>query len=79
MGCRNSKPALLPASRSLGSRNHNFTADAPLTHAEKASRRESIPQSKEAVFGGLKVRYAHVTQRGYYPDGKNDKFATLDY
>jgi hypothetical protein len=29
----------------------------------------------EAVLGGLKVRYAHVSLRGYYPDGKNNKFA----
>lgn len=77
MGCRNSKPHLLPSSRPQGSRSHNFTTDATLAHSEKASRIESIPKSREAVFGGLKVRYAYVTQRGYYPDGTNDAFATL--
>lgn len=39
-----------------------------MTMAEIESRIESIERTKTAVFGGLKVRYAYLSQRGYYPD-----------
>lgn len=34
------------------------------------NRVESIQETKTATFGGLQVRYAYLSQRGYYPDGK---------
>ena len=40
----------------------------PLTGNTK-NRVESIKETKTATFGGLKVRYAYFSQRGYYPDG----------
>jgi hypothetical protein len=68
------KSKLAPSSRPLGA--HNFSATIePMTHAEIASRRDSIPKLSEAVFGGIKMCYAHVSQRGYCPDGKNNTFA----
>lgn len=33
-------------------------------------RVECSEQTKHASFGGVKVRYAYFSQRGYYPDGK---------
>jgi len=44
------------------------TEDEPMTLAEIESRIESIEKTREAVFGGVKVRYAFLSQRGYYPD-----------
>eukprot|EP00560_Eucampia_antarctica_P009127 CAMPEP_0197826960 /NCGR_PEP_ID=MMETSP1437-20131217/3835_1 /TAXON_ID=49252 ORGANISM="Eucampia antarctica, Strain CCMP1452" /NCGR_SAMPLE_ID=MMETSP1437 /ASSEMBLY_ACC=CAM_ASM_001096 /LENGTH=725 /DNA_ID=CAMNT_0043427619 /DNA_START=65 /DNA_END=2242 /DNA_ORIENTATION=+ len=37
-----------------------------LKHRE--SRIETAQESKTAVLGGLKIRYAYLSQRGYYPD-----------
>ena len=45
------------------------TKDEPMTMAEIESRIESIEYTKTATLGGIKVRYAYLSQRGYYPDG----------
>lgn len=42
----------------------------PMTNAEVESRIECSESSRTATFGGIKVRYAFLSQRGYYPDGK---------
>ena len=47
--------------------------DEPMTLAEIESRIESIDKTTSATFGGLKVRYAYLSQRGYYPDGESDE------
>lgn len=44
------------------------TEDEPMTLAEIESRIESIEKTRTAVFGGIKIRYAYLSQRGYYPD-----------
>lgn len=45
-------------------------ADEPMSNAEIESRIESIEKTETAVFGGMKLRYAYLSQRGYYPDGE---------
>ena len=30
---------------------------------------ECIEKTSSATFGGLKIRYAYLSQRGFYPDG----------
>jgi len=47
------------------------TKDEPMTMAEIESRIESIEYTKTATLGGIKVRYAYLSQRGYYPDDPN--------
>jgi len=43
----------------------------PMTNAEIESRIESIEKTKNVVLGGMKLRYAYLSQRGYYPDDPN--------
>jgi len=45
--------------------------DEPMTNAEIESRIESIEKTKNVVLGGMKIRYAYLSQRGYYPDDPN--------
>ena len=42
----------------------------PMTNAEIENRIECSESSRTATIGGVKVRYAFLSQRGYYPDGK---------
>ena len=42
----------------------------PMTNAEIENRIECSESSRTATFGGVKVRYAFLSQRGYYPDGE---------
>ncbi len=41
----------------------------PLTQTEIESRIESSDNIREHQFGTIKMKYAWVSQRGYYPDG----------
>ena len=41
----------------------------PMSKDEIGKRIESIDATKSATFGGVTVRYAYLSQRGYYPDG----------
>lgn len=41
----------------------------PMSGSNTKNRVESIQETKTATFGGLQVRYAYLSQRGYYPDG----------
>jgi len=45
-----------------------FGREEPMTKAEIQSRIESIEKTEMVVFGGMKLRYAYLSQRGYYPD-----------
>lgn len=42
--------------------------DEPMSNAEIESRIESIEKTESIVLGGMKIRYAYLSQRGYYPD-----------
>ena len=53
-----------------GDHGANKNRNEPMTNAEVESRIECSESSREATFGGIKVRYAFLSQRGYYPDGK---------
>lgn len=44
--------------------------DEPMSNAEIESRIECIEKTETIVLGGLKLRYAYLSQRGYYPDGE---------
>jgi len=39
-----------------------------MTLTEIESRIDAIERTRTATFGGVKVRYAYLSQRGYYPD-----------
>ncbi len=41
----------------------------PMTKTEIDKRIDSINETRKATFGGVSVRYAYLSQRGYYPDG----------
>lgn len=41
-----------------------------MSKTEIHKRIDSIPETCTAKFGGITVRYAYLSQRGYYPDGK---------
>lgn len=43
---------------------------APMSKQEIGKRIDCIPETCTATFGGVSVRYAYLSQRGYYPDGK---------
>ena len=45
------------------------TAVKGLKEKDDKDRIEIIKETKSETFGGLKVRYAYMSQRGYYPDG----------
>eukprot|EP00549_Striatella_unipunctata_P010962 CAMPEP_0118704850 /NCGR_PEP_ID=MMETSP0800-20121206/19501_1 /TAXON_ID=210618 ORGANISM="Striatella unipunctata, Strain CCMP2910" /NCGR_SAMPLE_ID=MMETSP0800 /ASSEMBLY_ACC=CAM_ASM_000638 /LENGTH=717 /DNA_ID=CAMNT_0006606859 /DNA_START=123 /DNA_END=2276 /DNA_ORIENTATION=+ len=45
--------------------------EEPMTRAEIESRIDAIKESRSAIFGGLRVRYAYLSQRGYYPEDVN--------
>ena len=49
----------------------------PLSINSVQKRIESIPETKTATFGGLKVRYAYISQRGYYPDGNETLYISF--
>ena len=46
------------------------STDEPMTNAEIQSRIDSIEKTESIVLGGMKLRYAYLSQRGYYPDGE---------
>lgn len=62
--------------------SHSTSADKKVTHGAGRSRSsvmtkteidqriDSIRETCSATFGGVRVRYAYLSQRGYYPDGK---------
>ena len=66
-----------PRTTSRGGVDFATTNDAPLTYKDVQSRIESIPETKTATFGGLRVRYAYITQRGYYPEGASSSLLSL--
>lgn len=67
MGCCESKPSDVVGGGSIAMTGPN---DEPMSNAEIESRIESIEKTETAVFGGMKIRYAYLSQRGYYPDGE---------
>lgn len=48
------------------------------TKEEIDGRITSIKETRTATFGGVSVRYAYLTQRGYYPDSKSARFVIPD-
>lgn len=61
MGCSNSKDA---------NTQNAMAFDVP-SRAELDSRIECSEKPESAILGGAKVRYAYLSQRGYYPDDPN--------
>lgn len=57
------------SSRGGGGVAYGGGGGGPLSSSTIKNRIESINETKTATFGGLQVRYAYLTQRGYYPDG----------
>ena len=67
MGCCESKPSDV----GVGSHAALNPVEEPMSNAEIESRIESIETTESLVLGGIKLRYAYLSQRGYYPDGKS--------
>ncbi|KAL3769544.1 hypothetical protein ACHAW5_006296 [Stephanodiscus triporus] len=69
MGCKLSSnrdhDAKAPPKRNAGIR------PPPMTKSQIDSRIKSINETCVATFGGVSVRYAWLSQRGYYPDQLN--------
>lgn len=51
-----------------GPRSHT-KHDDPLSNDEINKRIDCIKETRTATFGSMTVRYAYLSQRGYYPDG----------
>ena len=64
MGCNQSTDSTKKPS-GAGRRTSN-----PMSKQEIHKRIDSIEKTCTANFGGVSVRYAYLSQRGYYPDGK---------
>ncbi|KAL9187828.1 hypothetical protein ACHAXT_006206 [Thalassiosira profunda] len=47
------------------------TGAAPMSKQEIGKRIDSIDETKTCTLGGVKLRYAYLSQRGYYPDDTN--------
>jgi hypothetical protein len=71
MGCSSSTPANKP--RKLagppGAKTNTRNSIVGMTKTEIDQRIE-CGETKKAKFGGVTVRYAYLSQRGYYPDGE---------
>lgn len=50
--------------------NNNVMENNPLSATEIQQRIEAPTESKHLAIGDIKMRYAWVSQRGYYPDGR---------
>jgi len=75
MGCTNSKPQ---SNKSVTQNESALAKEGslkaiPLTAQEIQARIECPNESKPLEIGGLKMKYAWVSQRGYYPDCKFPK------
>lgn len=68
MGCTNSKGAYTPPPRYNDGSYSNKSN--PLTEKEIQARIEAAKESHVLELGGVKYRYAYVSQRGYYPECK---------
>jgi hypothetical protein len=71
MGCGASKNSEAVVGSSMVGGSHK---DEPMTNSEIESRIECIERTESLVLGGMKIRYAYLSQRGYYPDGKKSNF-----
>ena len=54
-------------------------SSVPMTKHEIGKRIDSINETRTASFGGVSVRYAYLSQRGYYPDGTFHALLLLQY
>lgn len=63
MGCNQS------TSVTAKKRRPNGGPPIALTSHERSQRIESIKETRACGLGGISVRYAYLSQRGYYPDG----------
>jgi len=68
MGCQQSTPSgHAPKRASVG----RASVNPPMTKSEIHQRIDCIDETRSATFGGVSVRYAYLSQRGYYPDDAN--------
>jgi len=73
MGCTQSKA--IPSTPTPTSKNSSFEQSAnqkanPLTAQQIQARSDCPLDCKYLEVGDLRLRYAWVSQRGYYPDSK---------
>ena len=75
MGCSSSKPATReqqqPSASSPKTVVRNVRTNAPLSKSEIQQRIEAPTATAEIEIDGLRIRYAWVSQRGYYPECKH--------
>jgi len=68
MGCNQSTPDKAVVGGVAGGPHSGGKDNEPMTNDEIEKRIDSIEETKTCSFGGIKVRYAYLSQRGYYPD-----------
>jgi hypothetical protein len=69
MGCSSSVSARSGIRRKPSSIKQKSGGFKPLNEFEIAQRIVAPVESLQSVIGGAHVRYAWVSQRGYYPEG----------
>jgi hypothetical protein len=78
MGCCSSKPEQHVAVKAPAPlRDATSNGEEPMTNDEIEKRIECAEESKSITLGGIKIRYAYLSQRGYYPEGKNNESVML--
>mmetsp|Transcript_12280 Transcript_12280/g.26206 ORF Transcript_12280/g.26206 Transcript_12280/m.26206 type:complete len:765 (-) Transcript_12280:235-2529(-) len=82
MGCCQSTQEETPRSSSGPGRRSSNEVNKNLTQSEINKRVDSIEKSRTAKLGGVTVRYAYLSQRGYYPEDAHkpnqDSFVICD-
>lgn len=70
MGCSNSKPekSVVKSTEQPAIVRDGSLKPVPLTALEIQARIECPTEMKLLEIGGFKMKYAWVSQRGYYPD-----------
>jgi len=66
MGCQQSTSSGHAPKRASGV--GRTSVNPPMTKREIHQRIDCIDETRSATFGGVSVRYAYLSQRGYYPD-----------
>lgn len=72
MGCCQSAQEQTRRSSSGPGRRSSTEVNKNLTQSEINKRVDSIEKSRTAKLGGVTIRYAYLSQRGYYPEGEPD-------
>ena len=81
MGCSGSRPSVkkddTKASKTKESTGGNGK-NSPLTDSEIMMRIEAPKEVQHMLHAGITIKYAWVSQRGYYPEGNTSVFIIFE-